>query len=169
MSSLPLSFPLPSNVQNLNVLPGASSSELIHQTNMFPKQSTLPAPATPNSTSPTTEIELLVTSPLPTNNLHTNIPTNTHPKQSPILPREILTRSKTGKLKAKEFSAFKTFVATRHPLCVLSSIIIESEPACFTKAVTKLEWRPTMSYEFDALMANGTWSLCPQLSCIGFV
>jgi hypothetical protein len=139
MSSLPLSFPLPSNFQNLNVFPGASCSELIHQTTMLPKHSTLPAPATPNSTSPTTETELPVTSHLPPNNLLTSIPSNTHRKPSPIPPREILTRSKTSKLKAKEFPSFKTFLATRHPLCVLSNIIFESEPTCFTKTVTKPE------------------------------
>lgn len=40
--------------------------------------------------------------------------------------------------------------------------MIESEPTCFTKALTKPEWQVTMDYEFDALMANGTWSLCPR-------
>jgi hypothetical protein len=40
--------------------------------------------------------------------------------------------------------------------------MIESEPTCFTKAVTKPEWRAAMGCEFDVLMANGTWSLCPR-------
>jgi histone deacetylase 1/2 len=180
MSSLPLSFPLPSTVHNLNVLPVASCSELIPPTPILPEHSTLPAPdiltlpehstlpapdiltLPEHSVSPTPEPALPVTSPLPTNNLQINIPTDTHSEPSPIPPREILTRSKTGKLKAKEFPGFKTLFASRHPLCVFSSIIIESEPTCFTKAVTKPEWHAAMSCEFDALMANGTLSLCPR-------
>jgi len=27
--------------------------------------------------------------------------------------------------------------------------------------VTQLEWRQAMGCEFDALMENGSWSLCP--------
>ena len=40
--------------------------------------------------------------------------------------------------------------------------MIEFEPTCFKKAVTKPEWRAAMGCEFDTLMANGTWSLCPR-------
>ena len=140
---------------------------------MLPTNSPLPIPATPNSLSPATATSP-VTSPLPTDDSHPNNPTteiapipsllppdDSH-TNNPIPHREILTRSKTGKLKAKEFPGFKTFLVTCHPLCVFSSIMIESEPTCFTKAVTKLEWRATMGCEFDALMANGTWSLCPR-------
>jgi hypothetical protein len=34
------------------------------------------------------------------------------PEMSPILPRQIVTRSKIGNLKPKEFSSFKTFYST---------------------------------------------------------
>jgi len=56
MSSLPLSFPLPSNVQNLNTLPNASYSDLIHQTTVLPDSLILPTLATPNSTSLTIKL-----------------------------------------------------------------------------------------------------------------
>ena len=88
----------------------------------------------------TIETKLSETSFLQSNTLYTNNPPETHPEPSPIPPREIITRSKTGKLKAKEFLGFKKLFATFHPLRVLSSIIIESEPTCFTKAMNKSEW-----------------------------
>jgi hypothetical protein len=170
ISSQPLFFSLPSINQDFNILPIASCPGF---PTVLPTNSPLPTPATPNSLSPATATTP-VTSPLPTDDSHPNNPTteiapipsllppdDSH-TNNPIPHREILTRSKTGKLKAKEFPGFKTFLVTCHPLCVFSSIMIESEPTCFTKAVTKLEWRATMGCEFDALMANGTWSLCPR-------
>ena len=61
----------------------------------------LPIPTTPNSMSLTIETKLSETSFLQSNTLYTNNPPETHPEPSPIPPREIITRSKTGKLKAK--------------------------------------------------------------------
>jgi len=84
------------------------------------------------------------------------------PAMSPILPRQMVTRSQIGSLKPKEFPGFKTFYSTRHPLRVLSSIVIESEPTCFTKAISNPYWKATIGREFDALLANNTWSLCPR-------
>ena len=79
-----------------------------------------------------------------------------------IPPKEIVNRSKIGKLKPKEFLGFRTFLITCHPLYVFPSIVIESKITCFTKTITKPKWQATMSYEFDVLMANRTWSLCPR-------
>lgn len=85
---------------------------------------------------------------------------HTHPDlQTPHLKtpeRNIITRSKTGHSKPKEFPGFKMFYSTRHPLRCLTSILTKSEPTCYTQAVTKLEWRQAMECEFDALMKNGT-------------
>ena len=86
------------------------------------------------------------------------------PTMSSVLPRQMVTRSHTGSLKPKEFPGFKTFYSTRHPLRVLSSIVIKSEPTCFTKAVSNPRWKAIMRHEFDALLANNTWSLCPRPS-----
>jgi hypothetical protein len=83
---------------------------------------------------------------------------------SPVLPRQVVTRSQTRCLKPKEFLGFKTFYSTRHPLQAFSSIVIESEPTCFTKAVSNPHWKAAMGREFDALLANKTWSLCPRPS-----
>ena len=109
-----------------------------------------------NFTSPSPDIELPAHYFMPYNPLITTNLSKTQREPSFIPPREIVTRSKTGKLKPKEFLGFRTFFATRHPLCVLSSIVIESETTCFTKTITKPEWRAAMSCEFDVLMANRT-------------
>jgi len=82
------------------------------------------------------------------------------PAMSLVLPRQMVTRSTTGSLKPKEFPGFKTFYSTRHPLYVLSSIVIEYEPTCFTKAVSNPHWKAAMGHEFDALLTNNIWSLC---------
>lgn len=75
--------------------------------------------------------------------------------------REIMTRSKTGNPTPKQFPDYKLFFA-RHPLCLLSAVHHEKEPSCYTNAVSHPEWRAAMGRDFDALMENGTWSLCPQ-------
>ena len=45
---------------------------------------------------------------------------------------------------------------------VLSNVLNEQEPTCFIRAVSHPEWHAAMGQEFDALMENGTWSLCPR-------
>jgi len=102
---------------------------------------------------------------LPSSTNHVSlIDPSSSPAMSSVLPRQMVTRSQTGSLKPKESPGFKTFYSTRHPLQVLSSIVIESEPTCFTKAVSNPHWKAAMGREFDALLANNTWSLCPRPS-----
>lgn len=74
----------------------------------------------------------------------------------------MVTRSRTGTLRPKTFPDYKTFYSTRHPLKALSSVVISVEPSCYSQAVISPEWRAAMGLEFDALLANGTWSLCPR-------
>ena len=73
-----------------------------------------------------------------------------------------MTRSKTGHNKPKQFPDYKVYYSTRHPVHVFSSILNEQKPTCFTRAVSHPEWRAAMGQEFNALMENGTWSLCPR-------
>jgi hypothetical protein len=41
-------------------------------------------------------------------------------------------------------------------------MLTEIEPTCFTKAATDPRWRAAMAAEFEALISNGTWTLCPR-------
>nr|KYP46794.1 Retrovirus-related Pol polyprotein from transposon TNT 1-94 [Cajanus cajan] len=62
----------------------------------------------------------------------------------------MVTRSKNGIFKPKQVNAISRF-----PLP--PSI----EPTCPSKAIKILEWKAPMSDEFNALMANDTWTLIP--------
>jgi hypothetical protein len=35
------------------------------------------------------------------------------------------------------------------------------EPSCFSEAFKSPDWREAMNQEYDALLANNTWTLCP--------
>jgi hypothetical protein len=74
----------------------------------------------------------------------------------------MVTHSKTGSLKPKDFSDYKLFYSTRHPLKALSTVVTPLEPSCYSQAVSSPDWRAAMGLEYDALLANGTWTLCPR-------
>jgi hypothetical protein len=76
----------------------------------------------------------------------------------------MLTRSKTGNLRTRSFPNFTSFYSTKHPLCALASVSLPPEPTCYSEAAKSPEWRAAMGDEFDALIANQTWSLCPRPS-----
>ena len=40
-----------------------------------------------------------------------------------------------------------------------SSSSFSTEPTCVSQAMKDPQWRQAMSYEFDALIQNGTWEL----------
>jgi hypothetical protein len=84
------------------------------------------------------------------------LPTPTAP------PTRIITRSQTGIFKPKTFHDFKLFRATKHPLVAYPSIALPSEPSTYRQAATKPEWVAAMSLEFQALLSNNTWFLCPR-------
>jgi hypothetical protein len=43
-----------------------------------------------------------------------------------------------------------------------SAVLNTPEPTSYTQAVSDPQWRAAMGREFDSLMINDTWSLCPR-------
>jgi hypothetical protein len=84
---------------------------------------------------------------------------------SPFTPApRMITRSQTGHLKPKEFPGFKLFHHIKHPLVVFQANLLPPEPSTYKQAATKPEWRDAMSLEYNALLSNQTWTLCPRPS-----
>jgi hypothetical protein len=79
-------------------------------------------------------------------------------------PTRIVTRSQTGHSKPKHFPGFKMFHSIKHPLQVLHTIHLPPEPSTFKQAASKPEWIHAMNLEYQALISNQTWSLCPRPS-----
>jgi transposase InsO family protein len=148
----------------------------------FPPASTTLAPATSNP-SPTTiphspgssgsgfpnQLSTAHVSPLqvaPHNPSTQDSPLQVAPEapftQPASLPasHQMVTRSKTGSLRPRNYADFQLFYSTRHPLKALHSTLL-SEPTCFSEASKSPSWRAAMNQEFDALLTQNTWSLCP--------
>ncbi|WVZ20441.1 hypothetical protein V8G54_007763 [Vigna mungo] len=81
------------------------------------------------------------------------------PAVDPPLPSHpMVTRSKNGIYKHKQ-----VHIASKFPLPN------PIEPSCVTQALKHQEWKSAMSEEFNALLANGTWSLVPREPCYNVV
>jgi hypothetical protein len=63
-------------------------------------------------------------------------------------------RSRTGSLRPKTFPDYQVFLSLQHG----------TETTSYSKAVTNPRWQATKQLEYDALICNGTWTLCPDLS-----
>jgi len=63
----------------------------------------------------------------------------------------MVTRSKNDIFKPKQLH-----LATKFPLSD------QSEPSCLFQALKHSKWRQPMLEEFNALLANGTWSIVPK-------
>jgi hypothetical protein len=74
----------------------------------------------------------------------------------------MLTRSQTGHLKPKTFQDFHLYHTLKHPFRVLQAIQCPLEPSTYRQAALKPEWLSAMQSEFDALISNKTWTLCPR-------
>jgi hypothetical protein len=108
------------------------------------------------------EATILVASPtnLALASLHLQADISDVPQPSMLASHPMTTRSQTGSLKPKSFSDFKLYTSTRYPLKSFHSVLQEIEPSSYSKAATDPRWRAAMGQEFDALLSNGTWTLC---------
>jgi len=89
-------------------------------------------------------------------------PTTQSDNLYPQPPSHIITWSKTRHSRPKQFLDYKILYSTRHHLKARSSVFNEQEPSSYGKVVTNEHLQTSMGREFDALIANGTWSLCPR-------
>lgn len=80
----------------------------------------------------------------------------------PPTSHPMVTRAKTSSLKPKSFPNYTVLYSTKHPLRALSTVLQTFEPSCYTHAVLTPKCKAVMGLEFDALLVNGTWALCPR-------
>jgi transposase InsO family protein len=88
-------------------------------------------------------------------------PNPSHTQQHPASSR-MITRSQTNSSKPKHFPDYHLYYSTKHPLKALSSITLPLEPKTFNQAVGNPCWLDAMQSEFQALLSNHTWTLCPR-------
>jgi hypothetical protein len=94
----------------------------------------LSTPSTTNSTSPV-------------------VAATSEPMQLLVQPTyPMTTRSRTGTLRPKSLPDFQLYQAT----------FSEVEPVSYCKAALDPRWQAAMQLEYDALISNGTWTLCPR-------
>jgi hypothetical protein len=126
------------------------------------------SPSNSIDTTPSSE-SLVTTSPttLLPSILDQSDPLRVATSDAPLMARPptshpMTTRSQTGSLKPKQFHGFKLYHSTKHPLQSFHTILSEKEPNNFTKAAANSRWQDAMLQEFQALVSNGTWTLCPR-------
>jgi hypothetical protein len=116
-----------------------------------------------SNTTPTSTSNAAPTHPMITRS-HTTVTTTTSSESSlpPAFPsHSMVTRSRTRSLKPKTFSDYKLYSTIKHqPPKALLTVLTESEPTSFAKAILDPRWQTAMAAEFAALQANKTWTLC---------
>ena len=53
---------------------------------------------------------------------------------------------------------------SRYPFLSYHTMLLEIESSCYSKAATDPQWQVAMCLEFEALLFNKTWTLCPRPS-----
>jgi hypothetical protein len=144
---------LPSNVSSLDASldhPSSSPSISLESPCTILDQLPITSPAPAPAPSESDYQPIVPPAPAPSESLAPNV----HP---------MTTHSRTGSLKPKTFDDFHLYYTTKYsPLQAFPSILTETEPTCFTKAAIDSRWRAAMTAEFEALISNGTWTLCPR-------
>ena len=70
--------------------------------------------------------------------------------QPPAHP--MTTKSRTGPLHPKSYPNFQLYKAT----------LPECEPVTYRQPASDRRWQAAMQLEFDALIQNSTWTICPK-------
>jgi hypothetical protein len=112
------------------------------------ESSTEPTPSQPNSPH----------APIPSEPQPPSTSPEPNSPQAPILPEPqppshpMTTRSRTSSLHPKSYPNFQLYQAT----------LPECEPVTYRQVASDPRWQAAMQLEFDALIQNGTWTLCPR-------
>nr|KYP71076.1 Retrovirus-related Pol polyprotein from transposon TNT 1-94 [Cajanus cajan] len=140
---------------------------------IFPYSSPLTSSAPPDSTS---NLNLLQTPQQPAPLIPSQPLAITHPIQQPPSSPNILSSSfnqapvldpSPSSNLAPSSSPISPYVPSPHPSSTPATSINEYtpvEPTCFSQAIKHPEWKAAMSEEFNALIANCTWTLVPHQS-----
>ena len=75
----------------------------------------------------------------------------------------MITSSRIRNEKSKTFFDFKMF-HSRYPLLSYHTMLSEIGPSCYSKSTNDPRWPASMCLEFEALLSNKTWTLCPRPS-----
>ena len=67
----------------------------------------------------------------------------------------------TSASRPKNFLDHKLYYSICHPPKAFHANSLPTKPTTFNQAFKLPKWRVALEVEFGALLANGTWSLCP--------
>uniref|UniRef100_A0A2N9I1W1 Integrase catalytic domain-containing protein n=1 Tax=Fagus sylvatica TaxID=28930 RepID=A0A2N9I1W1_FAGSY len=146
--SVPISLPTPPG----NSLTSTSHFPLLDIDTTTPDLPIPPSP--PPETAPL--------SPTPTTNPPPNMPLIPAPPPISQHTTHRITRSMTGASRPKQFHDHHLYYSTLHPLKAFHATDLPPEPTTFSHASKIPEWKAAMDLEYQALITNGTWTLCPR-------
>jgi hypothetical protein len=123
-------------------------------------------PSSSNNLTPTLHTFPTPISSTRTENLQDSSPSSTNPNpptsQHPNPSHPMITRSRDGTSCPKSFPDFKLYYSTKHPFIALHSTTLPPTPTRVSQALQSPQWNQAMREEFNALIANHTWNLCPR-------
>jgi hypothetical protein len=151
LSSSHLNTTLSDNHLNSPISPAHIHSDLVVENNISPGHPPSEFAIDSNSNSPI--------SPHTTSDLLSSSPVVAQPQ-----PCRMVTRSQTNSLTPKIYPNFQLYSSTKYPLQALTSITLPLEPKTYTQTVKNQCWLDAMRAEYDALLSNKTWTLCPRPS-----
>ncbi|KAJ3701119.1 hypothetical protein LUZ61_004824 [Rhynchospora tenuis] len=144
---------LPSTITNSVSQNAITSTTMVSQ--LIPQSVSQPPTATPIASPQQTSIQSPTVIPFQTPQTTAPLLVTTSQIQSAKPVHSMVTRSKTNKLKTKQYPDHKVFQVDH------TSIV---EPTCYTQAAKHTCWRQAMASELTALAHNSTWDLVPPPS-----
>lgn len=76
----------------------------------------------------------------------------------------MITQAQAGTSRPKSFLGYQLYYSSKHPIMAFHTPLLPTEPNTFKQVSKFFEWLDAMKFEFTALQANKTWTLCPRPS-----